>query len=95
MTTIETIRSYRIFGIALFDLVCSYVGVFIFHKYLVGADKPFRSTLQLFFAVIPFGVLVHMLFGQHTFLNTKILDDPKFNLYKVFFLISTALMFLL
>lgn len=82
---IDSLRSHRVFGIALFDLVLAYAGIFVFHNYLVGPDdKPFHSTLQLFFAVIPFGVLIHMLFRQNTFLNRQIFDDTKLNGYKIF-----------
>lgn len=82
MSTIESLRQYRIFGIAIFDLVAAYLGAFLLQGILVGDDKLFRSSAQLFVAVIPIGVLVHILFNQKTFFNTMVFETKEFNGYK-------------
>jgi hypothetical protein len=91
---LSNIRKYRIFGISLFDLVTAFLGVLLIRDVLVGPGKAFRSTLQLIFAVIPFGVLLHLFLGQHTFLNRQIFETREFNGYKAFLIFSILMMFL-
>jgi hypothetical protein len=92
---IEKLRTYRIFGIAMFDLVLAYLGTFLFHDVLVGDGKVFRSSAQLFFAVIPIGVITHVLFNQKTFLNSMVFDTQELNPYKMVFLALVVLTFVI
>lgn len=88
----ETLRSYRVGGIALFDIATSYLGAYALHPLLAGPGKLFRSNAQLFWAVVPAGAFIHMITGQHTFLNRKVIDEPEFNMYKAVFLALTFMM---
>jgi hypothetical protein len=67
------IRSYRIFGIAIFDLVLSIFGVvFIF---LIAKNYKFKNldTWKFILAgillTIPIGIVFHIIFGVNTQLN--------------------------
>lgn len=88
----DTLRSYRVGGIALFDIATAYIGAYALHPFIAGPGKIFRSNTQLFFAVIPAGAFIHMITGQHTFLNRKVIDEPEFNIYKAVFLGLTFMM---
>lgn len=92
---IDNLRTYRIFGIAILDLVLAYLGTFLFHDVLVGDGKLFRSSTQLFLAVIPIGVITHVLFNQKTFLNSMIFDTKELNPYKLVFLALVVLTFVI
>lgn len=70
-------------GIALFDLLGTFMIAYIFEKsvlnYLNISWKIYYTSL------IPIGVIVHILFNQQTFLNTKLLSN-NLNIYKILFL---------
>lgn len=70
-------------GIALFDLLGTFMIAYIFEKsvlnYLNISRKIYYASL------IPLGVIVHWIIGQQTFLNSKLLSND-FNIYKVLFL---------
>jgi putative Ca2+/H+ antiporter (TMEM165/GDT1 family) len=70
-------------GIALFDLLGTFMIAIFFEKsvlnYLNISRKIYYASL------IPIGVIVHILFNQQTFLNTKLLSN-NLNIYQVLFL---------
>lgn len=81
MITIEFLRHYRIFGLAIFDLSVSFLGM--------GLLSPILSRLFLFFGVkipiknwlfltLPIGIIIHLLIGQKT-LMTKNFLNPNGN----------------
>lgn len=80
------LRKYRIFNIALFDVVSSFLGAFILDKlfsissYFPGKNK----KIVYYLSVIPIGVLIHLIFSQNTFLNQQ-LFDKSLNGYKISF----------
>lgn len=92
---LDSLRTHRLFGIALFDVIAAYLGVFLFHNVLVGDGKLFTSNAQLFVSVIPIGVLAHVMFNQKTFLNSMIFDVKEFNGYKLVFLVLLLTTFFL
>lgn len=94
-------------GIALFDLILSFVGAFLLDK-LFNLSKylPCNNKRVVYYLlVIPFGIIVHhivahiqsnfsVLFPQEiTFLN-KHLFNKEFNVYKVLVLINLILIFI-
>ena len=70
------LRSYRIFGIALFDLVASLILFTLLFVYI--HKKQFPDLNQATFIIagllltIPFGIIAHVLFGVNTTLNYNI-----------------------
>ena len=70
-------------GIALFDLLGTFMIAYIFEKNMLNY---LNISRKIYYAsLIPIGVIVHILFNQQTFLNTKLLSN-NFNIYKVLFL---------
>ena len=60
---LDKLRSYRIGGIALFDLVLALLGMYFLAPYL---NISRRSALLL---TVPLGVITHLILGQETHLN--------------------------
>ena len=102
MDTITNLRKYRILespanlfntegkGIAIFDLVSSIVGFYLVD--LLYGGKLFKAYgYKYYLFVIPFGIIVHLLFSQNTFLN-KQLFSSEINIHKVIVAIVVAYM---
>ena len=70
---IKDIRSYRIFGLAIFDIVLSMIGMivlFIIAKLVFFKELDmWKFIVAAVFLTIPFGIVVHVLIGQNTTLN--------------------------
>jgi hypothetical protein len=89
MTIITTLRSFRVSDIAMFDLIASYLGMFIL-DYLFGVSKfiPGANPQQVYYLLtIPIAVLAHLAVGQRTTLNSQ-LFSPEFNIYKLYFIFT-------
>ena len=71
--SIQSLRSHRLFGIALFDLISSMIGMIII--FLIFRQIHFKNLSVYPFIVaglllaIPFGIIVHIMFGTDTTLN--------------------------
>lgn len=91
---IQELRKYRVqlsgsmfnkesVGIALFDLVLSYVVAYILEKYFVLSESlPGENKKQTYYLlVVPFGVAVHALMSKSTFLNQQLLSSTP-NMYQ-------------
>jgi hypothetical protein len=78
---IQELRKYRIGGIALFDLILSFVGMILL--FLICWYVWFRNlhwwvfVLAAIILTIPTGILFHVIFGSNTTLNNKLgLSNP-------------------
>jgi hypothetical protein len=71
--TIKFLRSYRINGIAMFDVIASIIGMVLIADY-IGISKITAAMLA-----IPIGIIVHAALGINTTLNYKlnISDMPE------------------
>ncbi len=73
---LKKIRSYRIFGIALFDLTLAIVGTVVIVLIAKRIWFPRLKVLNFVIAgvllAIPLGIFVHILFGRDTTLNYKL-----------------------
>jgi len=89
----ESIRQYRIKidstneflnnqgkGISLFDFIGTFIVAYLLEPYITSFLNIKRNTYYL--SLIPIGILTHILFEQHTFLNGKLLNN-EINIYKV------------
>jgi hypothetical protein len=74
-TTIEQLRSYRVFQIAVFDLVLSYVGALIVG--LLLRLRTVKSWALLLVAWTLFGILIHKALGINTMLGYYLGLNPK------------------
>jgi hypothetical protein len=80
---IRQIRKYRIFGIALFDLVLSFIGTILLFLLLKKWHFYHLQTFPFVFAAIvlaiPIGIVFHLVFGINTTLNyyLGLSDMPK------------------
>jgi uncharacterized membrane protein len=72
--TLEYLRSFRLFDIALFDLILAIAGMvmaaLLVHKY---TDYDKKTLIMIFVALtIPLGIVVHASLGIDTSLNRMI-----------------------
>lgn len=74
MGWIETLRKYRVWGIAVFDLVTALLGMtiifyFAWKWHFRSLSKwPFLAAALLL--TLPVGIFVHVIFGVNTTLNS-------------------------
>lgn len=93
MESIERLRQYRIKldstneflnnqgkGIALFDLIGTFVIAYILEPYITNFFKIKMDTYYL--SLIPLGILTHYFIKQDTFLNTQLMNT-QINIYKI------------
>ena len=70
------IRKHRFYGIAIFDLVSSFIGVIII--FLVVWKWRFQNLNPMIFVIaailltIPIGIFFHVIFGVNTTLNKRL-----------------------
>lgn len=72
-------------GIALFDLIISYIFFFVVDYLFDLTDKMNISKTFYYSFVIPIGIIFHLIFKQNTYLNAKLFDKNEI-LYKLIFL---------
>ena len=71
--SIQSLRTHRIFGIALFDVISSMIGMTVL--FIIFRQIHFKGLSVYPFIVagillaIPFGITVHIMFGTNTALN--------------------------
>lgn len=74
---LKTLRSYRILGIAMFDLVMSFLGFYIIDKIF-----NFKNKKAYYLSIIPIGVLSHIFTNQNTYLNSQLFSQD-FNIIQI------------
>ena len=81
MVSIVSLRKHRVFGIAIFDLVSSFIGIII--TFLIVWRLRFQNISPLNFVIagilltIPIGIFFHIIFGVNTRLNSLLgLSNP-------------------
>jgi hypothetical protein len=73
---LKQLRSHRIFGIAIFDLVLSVIGMIVI--FLIAKNAHFKQLktwpfiLAAILLAIPVGIVSHILVGTNTNLNYKL-----------------------
>jgi uncharacterized membrane protein YbjE (DUF340 family) len=92
---ISNLRKYRITlqplafnsnneGIALFDLISTFLVGFILESYIRSYIK--ISKLAYYLLLLPIGVIVHLLTNQDTFLNKQLFNNSV-NIYKIIMIV--------
>ena len=93
MGVVEDLREYRLKfnkkeeGIAIFDLVLSFLGAYILDRYTnISNSIPVKNKNQKKFIyynlVIPTGIVFHYLFNVDSFLSEQLFNS-NINIYKV------------
>ena len=76
LPSLPTLRSYRIAGMALFDLVFAALGTVFLFLYFRGRFFPKLSKTKFIVAAVlltvPIGIVFHVLFGVDTSLNYRL-----------------------
>lgn len=80
MSTLQQLRSHRIFGLAIFDIVSSIIGlvaIFLLSRYFYWTRKGVQLDWKPFviagiLLAIPIGIFFHVIFGTNTSLNYKL-----------------------
>jgi hypothetical protein len=74
--SIAKLREHRVFDIAIFDLVSSFIGIIIIALLLKHRFWPQLKSMNFVIAAIlitlPLSIFSHMLFGVNTNLNYKL-----------------------
>lgn len=69
MVSLQCIRSFRVFDIAVFDFVMAFIGIyFLFKWWFPQHPKSFHLSWTVLL-VLPVSVLTHLLFSTHTMYN--------------------------
>ena len=74
--SLKNIRSHRIFGLSIFDLVTAVIGTIIIVLICWKVHFPkldwWKFVIAAILLTIPIGIFVHILFGSNTKLNYKL-----------------------
>jgi hypothetical protein len=83
MSSLSSLRSYKIFGISIFDLISAMIGLIII--FLIAKHYHFPNLTSTPFILagillaIPVGITFHIIFGTNTSLNYKLGLSNKTN----------------
>lgn len=92
--TIEYLRSFRIAGYAVFDLISAFAGVYLLAPLLsrlflkIGVVVPRSSWMLL---TLPLGVLIHIIVGTETMMVKNFLDINGHYGIKILMVVLTCL----
>lgn len=90
MDTITFLRQFKIGGLALFDLVVSYIGIYLLAPLLSKLTSIFRvsiSRAQWLWLTVPIGTIIHVLIGQKTALTKMLFNQNGDHFMKIIFLL--------
>jgi hypothetical protein len=85
--SIEYLRSFRIFEYAIFDLLASFLGIFLLSPLLtklflkINISIPLSSWLYL---TLPLSILIHIAVGNYTKMTQNFLDLNSNYFLKIF-----------
>lgn len=92
--SIEYLRSFRLAGYAVFDLVTAFVGVYLLSPWLSRLFLKFGfvvPTISWMLFTLPLGILVHILVGTETLMVKNFLDtNNHFGLKMFIFTLTIA-----
>lgn len=92
--SIEYLRSFRVYGYAIFDIAISFIGVYLLGPLLSSLLQKVRIRVPVknwLFLTLPLGLIFHLIFQQNTRMTVNLLDPHAHYLLKVFFLILLIL----
>ena len=77
MLTIESLRQFRIFGYAIFDLTVSFLGIYLLSPLLSKLFLVLRIKVpkkNWLFLTLPLGILAHLLVCNITLMTKNFID---------------------
>jgi len=89
MISLEYLRSFRIYKMAVFDLTLSYFGIYLLSPLIIKLFKKLKlktNKTQLLWLTLPLSIVVHLLVGQDTPLTKMVLDQHDYYLVKIIIL---------
>ncbi len=94
MEILEYLRSFTIFDYAIFDLVISFVGVYLISERL--SKIAFKINIKIpkenwLFLVLPLGILFHIIFQNITPMTSDFLDLNNYYFLKLLIIFLTIL----
>ena len=98
---ITNLRKYRLLleppflnsignGIALFDLILTFLIPYLIEPYIVPKLK--ISRLAYYLSLLPLGIIIHLIFKTETFLNKQLFSNT-INIYKIFIIINIFILY--
>jgi len=88
--TIEYLRSFRIFQYAIFDLIASFLGIFLLSPLLtklflkININIPTSSWMYL---TLPMSIFIHIAVGNYTKMTQNFLDLNSNYILKIIILV--------
>ena len=86
MTTIEFLRQFKLGEYAIFDLVASFLGIYLLSPFLSKIFKKIRldiPKINWIYLTLPIGILAHLLIGKITPMTRDLLDLNSSYLLKI------------
>lgn len=86
MDFIELIRQFKVGPFAIFDIIVSYLGVFLLAPLLTKLALKAHlhvSKVQWLWLVLPISILAHLISGQRTPLTQMVIDPNHYYLEKL------------
>jgi hypothetical protein len=96
MNTIETLRSFRVGGYAVFDFGVSFLVMALLGPLLSNLIKRFGIMVPVknwIFLTLPLSIVIHLLVGNHTLMTKNIIDPNGHFILKAIILLLTLLSF--
>jgi hypothetical protein len=90
--SIASLRQYKIGGYAVFDFTATYIAAYLVGLWLNSQYN--ISILKVLLLAVPFGILVHALFGIKTPLNQQVFAKNAFYVQKGVVIAMVLLSFL-
>lgn len=94
MITIEWLRQFKIEGYAIFDIVISFIGVFLLSPILSRIVSVVRlkvSRKSWLFLTLPLSILIHVIVGNFTLMTRNFLDLNNHYILKIFIILLVIL----
>lgn len=94
MTWLEFIRQFRLGGYAIFDLVVSFLGIYLLSPLLSKLFLKIRISIPKInwvFLTLPLGIIVHLLSGKMTPMTKNFFDLHSNYLLKIIIIITLVL----
>lgn len=89
MEFIELVRQLRIGSFAIFDIVVSFLGIFLIAPRLTDLALKAHlhvSKVQWLWLVLPVSIIAHLIFGLRTPLTRMVIDPNNYYLVKIIIL---------
>ena len=94
MITLPYLRSFRIAEYAIFDLVASFIGVYLLAPLLSKLFLKFKIVVPLsswLYFTLPLGIIIHLLVGNMTGMTKDFIDPNGHFVIKIIIVLLTII----